>query len=130
VDFSAISPLWLISIGLILIGLEIVSGTMFALWFGVATVGVGVLSYFFEFPTLFHQITIVSIVTLIGFFYFAKRKEKLEEKEKSSFGTIQGDKVSFEGTLWSYRSEDNFSDGDEVIVLSKDGNTLSIKKGE
>jgi membrane protein implicated in regulation of membrane protease activity len=132
---SPLSPLWLISIGFLLIGAEILLYSFYILWFGISAIVVGVASNFFQFENIYQQIFAVSIIALLLLFFLKRKvvevitepREELEE-ERPKIGKIVGNRVSFDGTIWSYTSEDQFSDGDSVQIVSKRGNSLEIKK--
>ncbi|EJF06918.1 membrane protein implicated in regulation of membrane protease activity [Thiovulum sp. ES] len=131
-EFPALSPMWLIAIGFTLLGLEVLSLSFYLIWFGLSALIVGLLSNFINFENGYYQLIAISTLSIILLFSLKsklkelmKSQEKLED-EKERVGKIVGNQVSFEGTLWRFKSEKKVSDDDEVQIIEKKGNILIV----
>jgi membrane protein implicated in regulation of membrane protease activity len=134
-ELPSLSPELLITGGVLLISLEIFLFSFFIIWFGIASLIVGLLSLIYSFESGSTQLIIISTLSLILFFLFAKPlKEKFskpaEELHEKRFekAVFKNNKIFFEGTSWNFQSKDIFQEGDEVKVISKEGNTLFVEK--
>ncbi len=137
--FGAISPLILIAIGIVLIALEILTFTFILLWFGIAFVIVGLLSYLIPFSDGIYQVGMLSIISILLLFtlrtksleIFMKAKNKDHNDDflnQSGIGIIRDGKVYFKATYWNIVSNDKFEENENVTVISTEGSNANIKK--
>ena len=133
-DFTTISPLLLISIGAFLIALEIFIVSFFIIWFGFASIIVGLISYNFDFQSGHYQIITISVLSILLFLVankslkniILKPKEKLGIEEKTKIGIVKNGKIEYDGTFWRYESKDILKDGDKVKIILKNGTKLEV----
>jgi len=134
VTLNTISPIGLIAIGIFLIAVEAMTFSFVLFWFGVASVIVGVVSFFFKFSDGLWQLADIGMVALLMLFLLrAKALEKFQKPKdgeiKDNFfniegrGTIRNGKVYYKATYWDCDNINNFSDGEKVEVIE-------IKKGK
>ncbi|HEY8353869.1 MAG TPA: NfeD family protein [Methylophilaceae bacterium] len=146
-----IEPIWLWGIlGLILLAMEMMSGTFFILWFGVAAFIVSACLHFF--PELhigwqFLIFTVFSLCSLAIWKIHYRKKPTVELK----VGQSQGDEIGRVGTIveavsrrqngrirfaqgvmgnreWIAISEEDLEVGCEAEITAIVGNTLAVKR--
>lgn len=138
---NPIAPSYLIGAGIALIALEAVVFSFVVIWFGIASVLVGFLSYFILFNNGIWQIAVISIVALLLLFVLRTKamanflKPKDEEYHDNFFdekgiGIIKNGKVYYKATYWDieYSMEHEITENERVEVLSIKGSTAIIKK--
>ncbi len=139
-EFQPLSTSILMGIGVVLIGLEMLVGTFYILWFGVGFFIVGAIQYFFPFSNGLYQISLaltISLILLLLLKNFIKKILKTPEKEiKDDFlneageGVIKEGMLFYKGTLWEYEPKDlHVKNGDRVKVLSVKSNVAKIEMG-
>ncbi|MDX1351417.1 MAG: NfeD family protein [Thiomicrorhabdus sp.] len=136
-------PAWImLTIGLALLGFELLLGTFVVLFFGLAFVGIGVLGFVVTWSS--GEIQILVTMVLSGILVFALRPMLLKnmQKEDLPLETMQtGDtgiivnhggelRLMYKGTTWAYKniSSEQIEVGDEVIVETLHNNVASVKK--
>lgn len=137
---ESIDPLYLMSVGFILIALEAFTPLFIFLWFGVASIITASLTYFNIISDIKIQIIVIAVLSLLLLFslrnIMIKKILNMQEKEiKDDFlnvtgeGIIKEGKVYFKATFWNIDSdEENFQEGEKVIVLETFGNSAKIKR--
>lgn len=129
----------LLSLGVILMGLEMLVGSFYIFWFGIGFFVVGIIEYFVPFSGAIYQISTALIISLILLFTLKKRVNFLlsrSEKEiKDDFlneegeGIIKEGMVFYKGTMWLYEPRDlKLKEGAYVKVLSTKGNLAIVEK--
>lgn len=139
---------WIIS-GIVLCVLEILVPGFVICFFGVAAIITGILSYIFpniSLPWLFLIFSALSIVLTLVLRRFIPKVFK-GETEKANANSdcddfshatavvveeikpgIVGGKVSFEGSFWTARSDEEILAGEEVHVIKRENITLIVEK--
>lgn len=139
--FSGLSPLVLLSIGVLLIALESLFFSFVLFWFGLAFLIVGAISFFDVSLDLKWQLSLVSIISLaLLLFLRAKALEMfLKSKEgenndnflnETGYGVIKNEKVFYKATYWDIdpACKVTFTDGEKVFVEKAEKNIAFIKK--
>jgi len=142
---------WL-ALGLVLCGLEIITSGFVLLWFGVAAIGLSIAVAVYPDISAEYQIFLWAIGSLssIAFWHFVVRP-KIKKNVKSAsriadvigtkgtvikgparIGEIKG-RVRFTVPVlgeneWSFRSEDDFAEGDVVVIKSVVNDVLVVFK--
>lgn len=131
---SVISPIILIAIGIVLIAIEAITFSFVLFWFGLASIIIGIFSYFFQFSDGLWQLTAIAIVSLLMLFLLRVKVLKKFDKPKDGAvkdnffntkgeGVVKDGKVYYKATYWNCDTIDDFSDGEKVEVVE-------IKKGK
>lgn len=136
-------PAWImLTIGVALLGFELLIGTFVILFFGIAFVAIGALGFFVEWPS--GELQVLVTMVLSGVLIFALRpllvkglqKEDLplETMQTGDTGTIVNHggepRLMYKGTTWAFKAvgEGNISVGEEVLVEKLHNNVASVKK--
>lgn len=128
----------LLTIGIVLMGIEMMLGSFYILWFGIGFFVVGAIEYFLPFPSAMYQISTALIISLVLLFALKKKVNfwlRHSEKEiKDDFlneegeGVIKEGMVFYKGTMWEYEPKDlKVQNGLHVKVLSTKGNRAVIE---
>lgn len=128
----------LLTIGIVLMGLEMMLGSFYILWFGIGFFVVGAIEYFLPFPSAMYQIATALSISLVLLFTLKRKVSYLlsnSEKEiKSDFlneegeGIIKEGMVFYKGTMWEYEPKSlHVKEGLHVKVLSTKGNKANIE---
>jgi membrane protein implicated in regulation of membrane protease activity len=135
---SAISPSYLIAIGILLIGLEALIFSFMVFFLGMALIIVAIISYFYTFENAIIQLALAAVIALASAFVLrnyileklSKSSEEPEERTHiSGVGYIDEDMVKFDGTYW--KSDDDLSqykNGDRVEIVDVVDNKVVLKK--
>ena len=139
---------WIL-LGVVLITIEIFTPIMLTLWFGLAAIAVGIVSYFFLLPiTLSIALwLLLSIVMVILWFYLVKptmarrnsmhSKDAIVNQKASVISVQQGENPGiirfyrpFAGSdEWLFCSDEDVKFGDTVVVIAcLQDNVLKVKK--
>ena len=121
------SPLILISIGLLLLVTDIFLFTVVLLWFGIGFIIVGVVDFFYPM-TILIQILLISIITLLLVLILTRPLKRWmdssDEEINEDFLNVEGTgeifqgMVKYKGTQWRYESKSSkkYHEGDKVKV--------------
>jgi len=137
-----IIPAWImLTIGMALLGIELLIGSFVVMFFGIAFILVGGTGFFFEWSS--GEVQLLFAVLLGGVLTFALRGLLMNgmDKEDMPLETMQaGDlgqivnhggelRVMYKGTTWTFKSVDSkdVKAGDEVRVESLKNNIAYIK---
>ncbi len=134
-----LDPIVLISIGIALVAFEALFFSFFVFWFGVASIIVGVMSYAINFSDGLWQICSIAIIAMVLLvvlrakaldrFMRAKTREPNDDfLNTSGSGIIKDGKVYFKATYWNISSDDDFTQGEKVHVVSTKGATAVVQK--
>ncbi|MEA3404245.1 MAG: NfeD family protein [Pseudomonadota bacterium] len=138
-----IIPAWvMLTIGMALLGIELLIGSFVVMFFGIAFILVGGAGFFFEWSS--GEIQLLVTVLLGGILTFALRGLLMKgmDKEDLPLETMQtGDsgevvnhggelRVMYKGTTWTFKNLESseLSAGEEVIVESLKNNVAYVKK--
>lgn len=146
-----IDAIWLWAIlGIVLLAIEVGTGTFDILWFGIAAIIMAFLLHFF--PSLSSEIapqliiySILSLTSLAIWRYYYKKNEthsrvgQSQGLEIGRVGTMLSDcgpnkrgEISFTQGLmgakkWTAVADNNITKGSEAEVIAVEGNTLRVK---
>jgi membrane protein implicated in regulation of membrane protease activity len=107
----AIDPIILLAVGFLLIALEVFIASFYVIWFGIASIVLGALSFIIQFPNGLWQLGLISILS-IALLLLLKNKtiEKFlgsnNNKEDENFlnrpgtGEYINGMVFYKGTYW------------------------------
>ena len=136
-------PAWImLTIGVVLLGLELLSATFVILFFGMAFIVIGFSGFALDWQAGEYQVLAVSILggimtyTLRGYFMKGMSKEDLplETMQVGELGTIVNhggeQRLLYKGTTWAFKntSENVISIGDEVMVVELKNNVALVSK--
>jgi len=136
-------PAWImVTIGLGLLGIELLIGSFVILFFGIGFILIGVVGFFWQWPS--GEIQILVGMLLSVFLTFVLRKPMMNgmSKEDLPLETMQGGdtgeivehggelRVMYKGTTWAFKNTgtDEIEAGDEVLVEKLHNNLAFIKK--
>ena len=137
-------PNWImITIGLVLLGIEVITGTFVILFFGIAFVAVGLVGMGMAFSSGETQLLVTMI---IGFLLTLGLRKKLQNMMTKSADLeletmVTGDvgkivkhqdefRVDYKGTTWAIQKSDEFDieEGDQVLVTDIQNNIAHISQ--
>ncbi len=138
-----IIPAWgMLTLGVLLLGAELLSVTFVMLFFGIAFILVGLVGFFVSWPSGEVQLLLAMVLggiltfALRGFLMQGMAKEDLplETMQVGETGLIvENDghlRVDYKGTTWGFKKNAEFDvqDGDEVLVVELKNNVAFIQK--
>lgn len=142
-------PIWNWGIlGLILLGIELATGTFYVLWFGVAGLCMSLVVWLFPEMTNAIQILLFAVLSVGS---LAVWKLNYKPQTNLRVGQSQGEEIGRIGTIsaaispkqngriqfaqgvmgsreWTAISDETLEIGDEAIIVSVEGNSLRVKK--
>lgn len=136
---ETISISFLIAIGILFIGLEVLLFSFVLFFFGLGFLAVALLSFFYSFDNGLAQIAIASTIALLLAFalrkYLMQRLSKTNNKPETrvhvaGIGFVEDGMVKFDGTYWECLDDVSaYKDGDKVEVIDVVDNRVILKKG-
>jgi hypothetical protein len=141
--------IWIVA-GIIVTVLEIIIPSFTIIWFGLAAIAVGLLSYIMRIDSLAIQLALWAILTgtfTFGWFRFFRQETKtLSGQSKDAIigksgiivnindSTFSGGIIRFPIPVlgseeWSYISDDHLQLGDRGIIVDISADKLVVKKG-
>lgn len=137
------------AVGLVLLAIEMATGTFYILWFGVAALCVAVLTYFLPALLMAYQLVIYAILSLGALWLWKKHEKKIQVN--SRVGQAQGEEIGRTGVMisscsakqngmirftqglmgsreWIAVSNMEIAEGEEAKVVAVEGNTLRVEK--
>lgn len=136
-------PAWvMLTLGVLLLGAELLSATFVMLFFGIAFILVGLVGFFVNWPSGEVQLLLAMVLggvltfALRGFFMPGMEKQELplETMQVGDTGIIvENDghlRVDYKGTTWGFKKKGDFKikAGDEVLVEELKNNVAFIQK--
>ena len=138
-----IIPAWImLTIGVALLGIELLIGSFIVLFFGIAFIIVGATGFFLNWPS--GEIQLLVTILLGGVLSFVLRRVLMSGTDKADLPleTLQGGdigqvvahggalSVMYKGTTWTFRSTDaqTLQEGDDVLVEKLKNNVAYVKK--
>ena len=136
-------PAWImLTIGVVLLGLELLSGAFVILFFGMAFLVVGYSGFVMNWPAGEYQILAVAVLggiltyLLRGYFMRGMSKEDLplETMQVGESGKIVDhggqQRLLYKGTTWAFKNtgDDVVVTGDEVMVVELKNNVALVSK--
>lgn len=143
-------PVWMWGIlGLTLLAAEMLSGTFYMLWFGIAAFIVAALLWLFPAMPLTLQLLLYTFLSLGSLFIWRRHYKK--NSADSRVGQSQGDEIGRVGTVvqavsmaqsgriqfaqgvmgsreWDAVSDESIEAGSQAIIVAIEGNSLRVKK--
>ena len=138
-----IIPAWImLTIGVVLLGIELLSVTFVILFFGMAFIVVGFSGFAINWQAGEYQVLAVAVLggimtyALRGYFMKGMSKEDLplETMQVGEPGTIVDhggeQRLLYKGTTWAFKNtgEDTVDTGDEVMVIELKNNVALVTK--
>lgn len=129
--------MWVFIVGVILLGLELLVGGFYLLWYGLGLALSGGIGWMLGSQAWMAQAIIGLLIGLGLMILFQKRFSQGAKGIKDEFllqegeGIVQeGGMVEFRGTLWRYDSPkgESFEAGERVKVVPGEGNWVKIAK--
>lgn len=137
------------AVGLVLLALEMATGTFYILWFGVAALCLAVLTHFLPELLVAYQLVIYAILSLGSLWWWKKHEKKIQVN--SRVGQAQGEEIGRTGVMisacsskqngmirftqglmgsreWVAVSNMEIAEGEEAKVVAVEGNTLRVEK--
>lgn len=139
-EFPSLSNNIIFGIGIFLIAFEIFIPNFVIIWFGIASLIVGLIGLIFEFQNSLHQFALISIIGLILLISLRKRvKSSLltssDKKVNDDFlkeggvGITESEEmINFRGTLWRHNSDKKLKRGERVEILYIKDNIAYLKE--
>ena len=134
---DAISYAYLFAIGILLIGLEVLTFSFIFLFIGLGFVLVGLISYFYVFDNALFQIALAIVFALVlalllrkAFLQKLSKPSDIKEEKAhvSGVGYIDGGMVRFDGTYWNTLADISvYKDGDKVEIVNVVDNKVVLK---
>jgi inner membrane protein len=145
-----IEAMWIwAAIGVILLAVEMATGTFYVLWFGVSALSVAIAMWMFPNIPQALQFVMFAALSISSLAIWKLNYKKTETH--SRVGQAQGEEIGRTGTVlatcspnqsgkirfaqglmgsreWSAISDEVIETGSEAIVIAVEGNTLRIKK--
>lgn len=144
------APVWMWGIlGLILLAAEMLSGTFYVLWFGIAALIVATLLWLFPAMPLALQLLLYTFLSLGSLFIWRRyyKKNSADSRVGQSQGdeigrvgivveavsTVQNGRIQFaQGVMgsreWTAVSDETIEAGSHAIIVAIEGNSLRVKK--
>lgn len=135
---ETIAASWLLAIGILLIGLEVLTFSFVLFFIGIGFVLVSFISYIYTFDNGFIQIALAFVLALL--LAFALRKTVIGKISKSSkkqeerahikgIGVVQDGAIKFDGTFWKTLDDlSKYKNGDKVKVIDVKDNMVILEK--
>lgn len=142
-NIIAVIPAWvMLTIGMVLLGLELMVGSFVVIFIGAAFIFVGVLGFFMSWPSGEIQILVTVVLSAVLTLSLRKTLMKgmsqkdlpLETMQTGDLGEIVDHggelRVMYKGTTWAFRNQgDNeLNAGDEVTVEDLKNNVAYVVK--
>jgi membrane protein implicated in regulation of membrane protease activity len=136
-------------VGLVLLGAEMLIGTMDALWFGIAAVVLALLTWLFPEMPWTLQLFLFSALSLGALFLWRRHDKKTSTD--LHIGQSQGDEIGRVGTItepvsprqngriqfaqgvmgsreWAAVASEEIETGAEAVIVAIEGNSLRVKR--
>ncbi|NTW16023.1 MAG: NfeD family protein [Syntrophaceae bacterium] len=141
--------IWIVA-GIIVTALEIIIPSFTIIWFGLAAIVVGLLSYMLRTDSLAIQLVLWAILSgtfTYGWFRFFRKETKTHSGQskdaiigksgiivQTNDSTIPGGIIRFPIPVlgsdeWPYLSDDHLQLGDRGLIVDSTGDKLVVKKG-
>jgi len=134
---ESLSSILLLAFGISLILLEIVLYSFFIIWFGVALVIVAIVEYFMPLSSIWTQLVLTSVISIVLFasFYkplknFVHKSPKLSDDfiKQHGKGIIKDQMLGYQGSYFKVVDFDiSDLDGVEVTIVKIEKNNAWIK---
>ena len=145
-----LEPLWIWGIlGLALIALEMLTGTLYILWFGIAALGLALLTYLFPALGTAWQLLIFAVFSLGSLAIWKQLYRR--EHDDSSIGQSRGEEIGRTGIItepvsprhngriefaqgvlgsrqWVAIANEEIEAGVEAAIVAVEGNRLRVSK--
>jgi membrane protein implicated in regulation of membrane protease activity len=135
--------------GLALLGIEMLTGTLYVLWFGIAALLVAGLSWLFPGMAVTLQLFLFALISLSALFIW--RRYYRRHSSDLMVGQSQGDEIGLVGTVaepvgprnpgrirfaqgvmgsreWAAISDEDIKAGADAEIIAIEGNSLRIKR--
>ncbi len=136
-------------LGLILLALEMATGTFYILWFGVAGLCLAIVTWIFPEISMPIQLVLYAVLSLGALWFWKKHEKKFQVNAR--IGQSQGEEIGRIGVLinacspaqsgvirftqglmgsreWAAVSNTAINEGEQAKVVAVEGNTLRVEK--
>lgn len=136
-------------LGLALLALEMLTGTLYILWFGIAAFALSMLSFVFPDMAIAWQLLIFAVLSLTSLFVWKQFYQRV--RDDSNIGQSRGDEIGRIGVItasisprqngsiefaqgvlgsrqWVAIANEEIEIGAEAIVVAVEGNRLRVSK--
>lgn len=144
-----IEPIWIWgALGLVLVGVEMATGTFYVLWFGVAALCISIAMWLFPDMSIALQFAMFAVLSLGSLAIWRRYYKKTETH--SRIGQAQGEEIGRVGTVietcsasqngkiqftqglmgsreWTVVSNNTIEVGNNARVIAVEGNSLRIE---
>lgn len=145
-----LEPVWGWAIlGIVLLGVEILSGTFYLLWFGISSLLIGILLWVFPQTSLATQLLLFSVLSLCSL--TAWRTYYRQHSPDLRIGQSRGEEIGRTGIVieavsvegsgriqftqglmgareWAAVADEAIPTGEHAVVVAVEGNSLRIKR--
>lgn len=135
---ASLSSLLLLSVGIFLILIELMFYTFFILWLGIALVIVAAIEYFYPLSSMWAQLILAGVISVVLFVLFYKPLKKFVHKapnlpddfiQQHGSGTIKNQMLSYQGSYFQVKECDiSQLEGQTVQVLKIEKNNAWIEQ--
>lgn len=133
---DSLSPLILLSVGLVLIFLEIGLASFFIIWFGLAFVVIAVVEYLYPLPSLWLQLSLTGALAVVLFILFyrplkgfvnSNHEVKDDFIKQHGQGEIKNQMLNYQGSYFKVVGSDiSALEGRQVKVIKVKKNNAWI----
>ena len=136
-------------LGLVLLGVEMLTGTMYVLWFGVAAILLAILTWLAPAMPISLQLFLFSGFSIVSLILWRRNYKK--NSTDLHIGQSQGDEIGRVGTIaetvspkqagriqftqgvmgsreWAAVSNEEIEAGAEAVIVAVEGNSLRVKR--
>ena len=124
---EVISVAYLLAIGILLIGFEVLVFSFVLFFIGLGFIFVALISSFYLFDSFYVQLAVALVIALVSAYFFrnillekiSKPSQKEEEKvHKSGVGIVENGMIKFDGSYWNTLDDISaLKDGERVSVV-------------
>jgi membrane protein implicated in regulation of membrane protease activity len=128
---------YLLAIGILLIGLEVLTFSLVLFFLGLGFILMALVSSFVVFDNGYVQVALAFSIALVSAFGLRKSllkrliktpTPKEEKTHKSGIGYVEDGAVKFDGTYWKTLDDlSNYNNGDKVEVIDVQDNMVVLK---
>ena len=130
--------MWILIAGVALLAIELLTGSLYFLWYGIGMVASGAVGWALGDEHWVWQGAIGLLIGLVLMIALRKRLMKPKGNERADEFLLQewlgvvgeNNQVEFRGTFWRYAGAqgESYTVGEEVLVTPTQNNTVTIRK--
>ncbi|GHV07995.1 hypothetical protein AGMMS50229_15710 [Campylobacterota bacterium] len=130
--------MWVLIAGVVLLAIELLTGSLYFLWYGIGMVGSGAIGWAIGSENWAWQALAGLLIGLALMIALRKRLMKPKGDERADeflleegLGVVsENSQVEFRGTFWHFAGAqgESYAVGEEVLVTPAQNNTVKIRK--